>query len=162
FRTAAVLTVLALLWAAYQYRVRQVAYEFEARLQERVDERTRIARELHDTLLQSFHGLLFRFQAATNRLPASDVREQFERAIDQAAQAITEGRAAVQNLRGSTTITNDLGDAIGTLGRELAASQVDDANATPALVNVSIEGTPRDLHPIVRDDIYRIAGEALR
>jgi signal transduction histidine kinase/ligand-binding sensor domain-containing protein len=160
---ALVLTAFAtLLWAAHRYRLRQVAYEFEARLQERVNERTRIARDLHDTLLQSFHGLLFRFQAATNRLPDSDVKKQFESAIGQAARAITEGRDAVQNLRASAVVTNDLGEAIGTLGKELAAAQVSDANAPPAVVEVSVEGTPRDLHPILRDDIYRIAGEALR
>ena len=114
FRSAVVLAALALLWAAYQYRVRQVAAAFDARLQERVNERTRIARELHDTLLQSFHGLLFRFQAATNRLPDSDVKKQFESAIDMAAQAITEGRDAVQNLRSSTVEGSDLAAAVST------------------------------------------------
>ena len=161
FRATAMIAGLTLLWALYQVRLRQLAHEFDSRLQERVNERTRIARELHDTLLQSFHGLLFRFQAATNRLPESEVKRQFESAIDQAAQAITEGRDAVQNLRASTAVTNDLGEALGTLGRELAASQVTD-DATPAVVNVSVEGTPRDLYPILRDDIFRIAGEALR
>jgi signal transduction histidine kinase len=156
-----VIAGLTLLWALYQVRLRQLAHEFDSRLHERVSERTRIARELHDTLLQSFHGLLFRFQAATNRLPESEVKRQFESAIDQAAQALTEGRDAVQNLRASTVVTNDLGEALGTLGRELAASQVND-HATQAVVNVSVEGTPRDLHPILRDDIFRIAGEALR
>ncbi|HMF94188.1 MAG TPA: two-component regulator propeller domain-containing protein [Vicinamibacterales bacterium] len=162
FRASAVLAALALLWAAYEYRVRQLAHVFDARLQERVNERTRIARELHDTLLQSFHGLLFRFQAATNMLPESDVKQKFESAIDQAAQAIAEGRDAVQNLRGSTTVTNDLAEALSTLGGELASAQSQAANANPTVVDVAVEGTSRDLHPIVRDDIYRIAGEALR
>jgi signal transduction histidine kinase len=162
FRTAVVMTVLALIWAAYQYRVRQVAAAFEARLQERVNERTRIARELHDTLLQSFHGLLFRFQAATNKLTDSPVKQEFESTIDQAAQAITEGRDAVQDLRASTVVTNDLGVAISTLGGELAAGQNQDAKTSPTVVDIAVEGTPRDLHPILRDDIYRIAGEALR
>jgi signal transduction histidine kinase/ligand-binding sensor domain-containing protein len=162
FRAASVIGVLALLWAAYQYRVRQVAAAFDARLQERVNERTRIARDLHDTLLQSFHGLLFRFQAATNKLSDSPVKQEFETAIDQAAQAITEGRDAVQNLRTSTVVTNDLAEAIGTLGAELAAAQTSDAKSRPTVVDVAVEGTSRDLHPIIRDDIYRIAGEALR
>jgi signal transduction histidine kinase/ligand-binding sensor domain-containing protein len=161
FRLSVVGAFLLLLTAAYQMRVRHVARAFNMRLEERVHERTRIARELHDTLLQSFHGLLFRFQAATNRLPDSDVKRQFETAIDQAAQAITEGRDAVQHLRASTTVTNDLAEAISTLGAELAAAPVD-ANAGPPGVDVAVEGTPRDLHPILRDDIYRIAGEALR
>ena len=61
--------LLALLWAAYQFRLRQLHHQFAMTLEARVSERTRIARDLHDTLLQSFHGLLFRFQAARNMLP---------------------------------------------------------------------------------------------
>jgi signal transduction histidine kinase len=56
--------VFALLWVAYRLRIRQVSRQFNRTLDARVSERTRIARELHDTLLQSFHGLLLRFQAA--------------------------------------------------------------------------------------------------
>jgi signal transduction histidine kinase/ligand-binding sensor domain-containing protein len=167
FRALVVASALTLLWAAYQLRVRQVAHAFDARLQERVNERTRVARELHDTLLQSFHGLLFRFQAATNMLPErpAEAKQKFESAIDQAAQAITEGRDAVQNLRASTAVTNDLAVAISTLGEELKAAATPAGNhgdSVPAAVHVVVEGTLRDLHPILRDDIYRIAGEALR
>jgi signal transduction histidine kinase len=148
-------------WAAYQVRVRRLAHEFDLRLEERVNERTRVARELHDTLLQSFHGVLFRFQAAVNMLPErpAEAKQTFESAIDRAAQAITEGRDAIQDLRASTVITNDFGIAISTLGDELAAS---DVNGNGTVVHVAVHGTPRDLHPILRDDIYRIAGEALR
>ena len=164
FRVASVLGVLALICAAYQFRLRQIACEFDARLQERVNERTRIARELHDTLLQSFHGLLFRFQAAANMLPErpAEAKLKFASAIDQAAQAITEGRDAVQNLRLSTVVTNDLGVAISTLADELAAAHNQEAKTPPTVVGVAVEGDPKDLHPILRDDIYRIAGEALR
>jgi signal transduction histidine kinase len=164
FRLSLGAAFLLLLTTAYQMRVRYVARAFNMRLEERVHERTRIARELHDTLLQSFHGLLFRFQAATNMLPErpSEARQRLESAIDQAARAITEGRDAVQNLRASTAISNDLAEAISTLGAELAAAHVDDAKAPPPVVAVAVEGMPRDLHPILRDDIYRIAGEALR
>ena len=69
FRACAAGLILALLWAGYQYRIRQVQHAFEASLEARVGERTRIARELHDTLLQSFHGLLLRFQTASYLLP---------------------------------------------------------------------------------------------
>jgi len=161
-RTAAVLGFFALLWAMYRYRVRQIAHVYDTRVQARVDERTRIARELHDTLLQSFHGLLFRFQAATNALPQSPIKQEFERTIDQASQAITEGRDAVQNLRVSTVVTNDLAEALGTLGEELAGEHAGEPGRHTPAVEVVIEGTPRDLHPVVRDDIYQIAGEALR
>ena len=90
-----------------------------------VDERLRVARELHDTLLQSFHGLLMRFQGAYNLLPgrAADARQVLETALDDAAQAITEARDAVQDLRSSTVTTNDLAKAVEALGEELAAHQ---------------------------------------
>jgi signal transduction histidine kinase len=133
----------------------------EARLEERVQERMRISRELHDTVLQSLHGLLMSFQRAANLLPDRPVeaKERLESAIDQAAQAITEGREAVQGLRSSTVVTDDLAVAIQTLGEELAGQQI--SQGAP-LFDVAVEGTPRYLNPILRDDVYRIAGEAMR
>jgi len=161
FRALCVAAFLALLWALYQLRLRQVAQQFNLRLEERVGERTRIARDLHDTLLQSFHGLLFCFQAVSNLLPTrpAEAKQTLDKAIDQAVQAITEGRDAVQGLRSSTVVTNDLACAITTLGQELAGGETN-PNATE--FHVQVEGTTRDLHPILRDEVYRIAGEAVR
>jgi len=161
FRVSCVVAFLVLLWALYQLRLRQVARQFNMRLEERVSERTRIARELHDTLLQSFHGLLLRFQAATNLLPErpAEARKTLESTIDQAAQAITEGRDAVQGLRSSTVVACDFALTINTLGQELASGE---ANPNAAEFHVDVEGTPQNLHPILRDEVYRIAGEALR
>jgi len=161
FRVSCMVASLVLLWALYQLRLRQVAHQFNIRLEERVSERTRIARDLHDTLLQSFHGLLLRFQAATNLLPErpAEARKTLERAIDQAAQAITEGRDAVQGLRSSTVVANDLALTINTLGQELASGET---NSNAAEFHVEVEGIPRNLHPILRDEVYRIAAEALR
>jgi signal transduction histidine kinase/ligand-binding sensor domain-containing protein len=161
FRSLWVAAFLAALWGLYQLRLRQVAREFNAGLEARVNERTRIARELHDTMLQSFQGLLLRFQATAYMLPGrpEEARKSLEGAIDQAAAAITEGRDAVQGLRSSTKVTNDLASAITTLGTELAAGE---SNPSAAEFHVEVEGTPRDLHPILRDEVYRIAGEALR
>lgn len=162
FRALIVLSAVVALWAAYRYRLRQVAYEFDARLQERVHERTRIARELHDTLLQSFQGLLFLLQAASYLLPhrPDEAKEMFERAITRAEQALTEGRDAVQHLRSTPDMT-DLPVAIERLAEELAEADIDGGREKP-VVTVSTAGTPRPLHPVVWDDIYRIAAEALR
>jgi signal transduction histidine kinase/ligand-binding sensor domain-containing protein len=159
FRTGSAALILLFVWCAYLYRLRQLANEFDIRLEERVGERTRVARELHDTLLQSFHGLLLRFQTVSNLLPAGEPKQKLEIAIDQAAQAITEGRDAVQGLRSSATVTNDLASAITALGAELARGEL---NPNTTEFHVEVEGAPRDLHPILRDEIYRIAGEALR
>ena len=161
FRGACVGLTLALLWAAYHYRMGQVQHAFEMTLEARVGERTRIARELHDTLLQSFHGLLLRFQTASYLLSErpSQGKETLDNAIQQAAKAITEGRNAVQGLRASTVERNDLAAAIRTLGDELAT---DPTSHKPSTFTVEVEGESRDLHSIVRDEIYKIAAEALR
>jgi len=161
FQLSCVAAFMVLLWGLYRMRLRQVARRFNLRLGERVNERTRIARDLHDTLLQSFHGLLLRFQTASELFPArpAEAKQTLDSAIEQAAQAITEGRDAVQGLRSSTVVTNDLALAINTLGEELAGGET---NPNAAEFHVGVEGTPRDLHPILRDEVYRIAGEALR
>ena len=142
-------------------RVRQLAHQFSTRLEERVSERIRIARDLHDTLLQSFQALLPLFQAAIYKLPegAIDARKIMEEAVDQASEAITEGRDAVQGLRMSTVEKNDLAVAIRTVGEELASAET---NQSSPNFNVVVEGTSRNLHPILRDEVYRVAAEALR
>lgn len=161
FRIFCAFVFLALLWAAYEWRVRQLQKQFEMTLDARVGERTRIARDLHDTLLQSFHGLLLRFQTASLLLPERPIeaKQRLDSAIDQAAGAITEGRDAVQGLRASTVERNDLALAIRTLGEEL---ENDSSNHRPATFRVAVEGHTRELHPILRDEIYKIAAEALR
>jgi signal transduction histidine kinase len=159
FRALCAMFLLALVWAAYQMRVRRLHHQFEMTLETRVSERTRIARELHDTLLQSFHGLLLRFETVSQLLPgrAAEAKEKLDSAIQQAAAAITEGRDAVQGLRDSTIQGNDLAMAISTLGEELAG----ESEERPAF-RVAVEGESRNLHPILRDEVYRIAAEALR
>ena len=161
FRLLCAFLFLALLWAVYQWRVRQLHHEFEMTMEARVSERTRIARDLHDTLLQSFHGLLLRFQTASLLLPDRPIeaKEKLDSAIDQAAGAITEGRDAVQGLRASTVERNDLARAISTLGEEL---QTDSTDRQPVTFRVAVEGQPNELHPILRDEVYKIAAEALR
>jgi signal transduction histidine kinase len=130
-------------------------------LDARVGERTRIARELHDTLLQSFHGLLLRFQTVSHLLPERPIeaKVKLDSAIAQAADAITEGRDAVQGLRESKVQGNDVAQALSTLGEELAN---DSTNHPPAAFHVSVEGEARNLQRILLDYIYKIAAEAMR
>ncbi len=160
FRALCVVFFVALLWAVYWWRVRQLHHQFEMTVDARVGERTRIARELHDTLLQSFHGLLLRFQTVSQLLPdrAMEAKAKLDTAIEQAAKAITEGRDAVQGLRDSVFEGNDLALAISTFGEELAT---DSSNHRPVF-RVAVEGETRDLHPILRDETYKIAAEVLR
>jgi signal transduction histidine kinase len=161
FRSLCVAAFLALLFALYRLRLLYLTRQFNARLEGRVAERTRIARDLHDTLLQSFQGLLLRFQTAYALFDTrpTDAKDVLGSSIDQTAQAITEGREAVHGLRSSTVEANDLAQDITTLGEQLAAAA---SSASSVGFHVEAEGTPRNLHPIVRDEIYRIASEALR
>jgi signal transduction histidine kinase/ligand-binding sensor domain-containing protein len=161
FHALSATVVIALLWGAYQMRTRSLQRRFEMTLDARVNERTRIARELHDTLLQSFHGLLLRLQTVSYLLSErpEEARQTLDSTIAQAAKAITEGRDAVQGLRESTVERNDLAAAVKTFGEELAA----DASGQPRCdFHVVLEGEPRELHPIIRDEIYKISAEALR
>jgi signal transduction histidine kinase len=155
FQVSCVAAFLGLLWALYRLRLHQIAQGFNARMEERVGERTRIARELHDTLLQSFQGLMLHLQVVEEMLPDGRAKEKLEQSLERADRAIAEGREAVHDLRSSATTTNDLAQAVRALGNELS---VEDG----AAFRLVVEGSVRELHPIVRDEIYRIARESLR
>lgn len=160
FRAASIVMVLALFWALYQFHLRQITHDFSLRLDERVNERTRIARDLHDTLLQSFQGVMLRFQSARDLLPAHPARaaKALDGALERADQAIVEGRDAIQSLRSSASASDELVQVITMLGEELT----ENGEKGAAMFSISVEGSPRDLHPIVRDDIHHVAREALR
>ena len=165
FRASCVAAFLGLLWALHGIRLHQIAQQFNAHLEARVDERTRIARELHDTLLQSFQGVMFRFQAARNMLPRrpEEAIEALDGALERTEQAIAEGRDAIQGLRSSTAVTNELAQAVTALGNEMSREMASQDSAhDPARFHVVVVGPPRDLPPILRDDVYAIAREAVR
>jgi signal transduction histidine kinase len=161
----AVLASVAFLFTAWVItamvsRVRKMTEaQLMLRFEERLAERTRIARELHDTLLQSFQALMLHFQTVHDMLQPGPAKETLEKALDRADQAILEGRNAIQNLRSSTTATDELAHSIAALGEELGGAG---GNRNSARLRVSVEGKPHELHPILRDDVYRIAREALQ
>lgn len=139
----------------------QLAAESQWSLEVRAAERTRIARELHDTLLQRFNGLLLRLQAIFELIPRrpDEARELLHHAIEKSAKALAETREAVQGLRAAVEEPNGLVAAIGSLGAELAA---DLATIHSASLRFIVEGSEWPLDPVVRDGVYRIASEALR
>jgi signal transduction histidine kinase/ligand-binding sensor domain-containing protein len=159
FNLAWVAGLVILLWALYQLRLRQLAQQYNIRLEERVSERSRIARELHDTLLQSFHGVSLLFHSLSEELPEGATKQKFRRTVDLASDAIRQGRSAVQGLRATTIETNDLAASVRVLAEGLAA---DEAGENAPLFSVAVEGAARDLQPILRDEVFRIAAEALR
>jgi len=162
FRALCGALFLALLWATYQLRVRHLHKQFDITLEARVGERTRIARDLHDTLLQGFHGLVFRFQAARNMLPnrPEEASQALDTALIRAEQALEESRHSIQGLRPSLSAENDLDQMLITTGQELASSN--HAEDGSPRFQVIVEGERRGLPPMIKDEIGRIARELLR
>ena len=146
FRLACAAAVLLLLWAAYQLRVQQLKRRLAVGLEARVNERTRIARDLHDTLLQSFQGLMLRLQLVEDLLPEGKAKNQLEQTLQRADQAIAEGRRAVYDLRSSTATSTDLAQAVRSLGEEFATEN-------SAAFHLVVEGATRGLNPIIRDEL---------
>jgi signal transduction histidine kinase len=141
--------------------MRHVSRQFNRTLDARVSERTRIARDLHDTLLQSFQGALLRFQSAANAVATrpDEARQRLDQALDQAEAAITEGRNAVQACARRRRRSTTWRTALPALGLHVTSERLP---APAPLIDVAVDGESRDLNPVVRDEAYQIAGEALR
>jgi len=161
FRTLCVAAVLVLVWGLYRLRLYQLQRRFNAGLEARVSERTRIARELHDTLLQSLHGLMFQFQAARNMLPRrpDEAARVMDSAIGATEQTITDSRSAIQHLR-SEAADGDLGQWLTATGQELG--KLANANGNGPVFRLTVEGERKALTALPRDEIYRITREILR
>jgi hypothetical protein len=160
FRLTAVVALGFTALLSYRFRLHEVTERLKLVFEERLAERTRIAREFHDTLLQSFQGVLLSFHAVTYQLSEQpEAKQAVENAIEEARHAITEGRNAVEGLRSSNREGSALETAISRFGQDLAANQPDPA--VPEFY-VNIQGATRPLVPIVGDEIYHIAIEALR
>ena len=156
FLLAAGLLLLAALRLVYRRTARRAAERVRDRLQERHRERERIARELHDTLLQGVNGLVLRFQAATDMLPpGAPARTQLEQALVRADQVLVEGRERVRELRGGPRDTGELHEALAAAGEELAAQWA-------CAFAFTLGGAVRRLQPAILDEVYRIGNEALR
>ena len=151
-----------LLAIAYRFRLRQESARIKWRLEERLAERERIARDLHDTLLQSFQGSLFGVQAARNLFPRrpDDAMQTLDEAIRNAEAAIREGRDAILDLRSSSTAPSDLAHLLAAAGKEL--SEVGVSNGGSPAFRLIVEGPPRDIKMVLQDEIYRIGREILR
>jgi len=155
FRSLCVIATVGILWMFYLSRLKQVAAGIRARMEERLGERERIARELHDTLLQSIQGLILRFQAAADRIPAAEpARQMIDKVLDRADEVMAEGRDRVKNLRFSAQGMKPLPEAFTDVIKEHALNN-------GVEFSVVVEGGPRKLNPLVRDEAYWIGHEAL-
>jgi len=156
FRMLCVVTGVLAVWAVYQLRMRQVAQSLTTRFDERLAERTRVARDIHDTLLQTVQGSKM---VADDALDRPDDVVGMQRAMEQLSlwlgQAAREGRETVKTLRTSTTQGNDLAQAF--------QRAIEDCKRNGSMqTSLSVIGDAKEMHPVVRDEVYRIGYEAIR
>jgi ligand-binding sensor domain-containing protein/signal transduction histidine kinase len=159
FQLAVMIACIAGIFAVYAFRLNQITRRINVRFQERLAERTRIAQELHDTLLQGFLSASMQVHVAADRLPEdSSAKPVLNRALELMRQVIDEGRNAVRGLRSTHTASLDLDHAFSRIQQELAA---DESASEQVDFRVIVEGERRLLHPVLRDEVYRIGREAL-
>jgi len=159
FRLGVAAGGIACILVLYTLRMRQVTSRINLRFQERLAERTRIAQELHDTLLQGFLSASMQVHVAADSLPdTSSAKPTLNRALELMRQVVDEGRNAVRGLRSSPSASLDLEHAFSRIQQELGTGQ---PVAEQADFRVIVEGEHRPLHPVLRDEVYRIGREAL-
>ena len=155
FYIACALLLCVLLWLVIRLRLRQMTEAMQGRLEERARERVRIARDLHDTLLQGIQGLVLRFHFATEQLPpAEPVRAMLAEALDRADQVIREGREKVTELRSEASSPAEIEKHLRKTAQALQADG-------PSRINLVVIGQPRSLRAAVQDELYSIGREAL-
>ena len=155
FRIIVVVLFLLVLGALYQLRLRQVARVVRGRMEERLEERERIARDLHDTLLQSVQGLILKFSAVAKQIPSDlPARNALEKTLDHADEVLAEGRDRIRNLRVNSASLSDLPAAFRSVAEETSQGR-------DAIFKTVVEGRVRDLHPMVLEEAYCIGREAI-
>jgi signal transduction histidine kinase/ligand-binding sensor domain-containing protein len=155
FALLCVAIAAGLVWLLVLWRVQQIQTRMRGRLEERLVERERIARELHDTFLQSVQGLVLQFQSAMEKIPQTEpARRAMENALDRADDVLAEGRDRVADLRASAEPRDDLPQALQFVGEQHAALH-------GVLFRLAVEGASRRLHPVAREEVELICKEAL-
>lgn len=155
FRLSGALACVLAILALYRLRLHQLTRQMNLRFEERLAERVRIARELHDTLLQGFLSASMQLHVAVDQLPVdSPAKPRLGRVLELMGQVIEEGRNAIRGIRSSDSNSLDLEQAFSRIPQELTVQE-------QIGFRVIVEGRPRALHPILRDEVYRIGREAL-
>jgi signal transduction histidine kinase len=158
FRATVLFACLLIALGMYRLRLRRLTAELNVRFEERLAERTRIAQELHDTLLQGFLSASMQVHVAADRLPLdSPAKPSLARTLQLMRQVIEEGRNAVRGLRSAASPSLDLEHAFARIQDDLMA---EDAAGRPDF-RVIVEGQQLPLRPLLRDEVYGIGREAL-
>jgi ligand-binding sensor domain-containing protein/signal transduction histidine kinase len=155
FRLSVLLACVLAILLFVRLRMSALAARMNMRFEERLAERTRIAQELHDTLLQGFMSASMQLHVADDRLPAdSPAKPLLGRVLQLMGRVIDEGRNTVRGLRSSDIVRQNLEEEFSRIQKDLAIS-------TQSEFRVIVEGAPRQLRPVIHDEIYFISREAL-
>ena len=152
FRLAAVASVILGLTLLYRLRLRRVTAQLHARLQERLDERTRVAQALHDTLFQGFASSSMQLHVVADEIADQEARSKLTRVLQRMNRIIDEGRESVSGLR--VPVDDDLEGALARDAEHFKGERQID-------VRLAVKGKPRPLDPLARDAVYQIGREAL-
>ncbi len=157
FRLAVLLAFGFAALALYRLRLHQLTSRMNLRFEERLAERTRIAQDLHDTLLQGFVSVSMQVHVAADALPEdSKAKPSLTMALQQMRQVIDEGRTTVMGLRSARSPSLDLEQAFSRIQEEVSPLGQGDVD-----FRVVVDGQQRQLRPLLRDEVYRIGREAL-
>jgi signal transduction histidine kinase len=155
FRLACLVVAVLAGFGLHRYRLQKLARELDARSVERLTERTRIAQELYDTLLQGFLSASMQLHLAVDELPeGSPDRARLDQALAVMGRATDEGRRVLHGLRCGSSDAEPLERMLARLPGDLASEGVGD-------YTVTLVGESRRLHPIIRDEVYRVGREAV-
>ncbi|HWO38572.1 MAG TPA: two-component regulator propeller domain-containing protein, partial [Candidatus Acidoferrum sp.] len=155
FRLCGLLACVLAVLLFVRLRVRALAAQMNIRFEERLAERTRIAQELHDTLLQGFMSASMQLHVADDRLPEdSPAKPLLGRVLHLMGRVIDEGRHTVRGLRSAEIVRQSLEEEFSRIQKDMAIS-------TQSEFRVIVEGAPRQMRPVIRDEIYFIGREAL-
>jgi len=155
FLAICIATASMALYLFYCLRLKQTTQRVRLAMEARLAERERIARDLHDTLLQSVQGLILKFHTLAMRMSDRDpVRQQMEKTLDYADQVLGEGRDRVRSLRSATVSVGQLPAAFQRVVEEFSP----DRSAT---LNTVLKGSVREMHPMTLDESYSIGREAI-
>ena len=155
FRVLCFSACVILIMAFYRLRMLQLTHRLNSLFQERLDERTRIAQELHDTLLQGVLSASMQLDVAQDRLPDNSPAKPLLRRVLELMQQVTEeGRGALRGLRSTEMDSLSLEQSLSRVPQELF---VDEKTS----YRVIVQGATRRIRPVIRDEAYRISRESV-